>query len=103
MNNYEIMFIVKGSMVEADANKVAENQEEKIKSYKGKVEKTDKWGKRKFAYKIGNMTDGFYFLSNFSVDPLKLNELVGDIKIIDNVVRYLVIKLPEKAQKEKKA
>lgn len=97
------MYIVKGSLTEAQANEVAENVEKKISSYKGKVEKTDKWGKRKFAYKIKIMTDGFYFLTNFFVDPLKLKELSSDIKIIDNVVRYLVVKLPKKALKEKKA
>ena len=103
MNNYEIMFIVKGSLAEGQANEVAENVEKKIISYKGKVSQTDKWGKRKFAYKIKTTTDGTYFLTNFSVDPLNMKELSSDIKIIDNVVRYLVVKLPEKALKEKKA
>ena len=97
------MFIVKGNLTETQANEVAENVTKKIISYKGSVSKTDKWGKRKFAYKIKAMTDGSYFLTNFSVDPLKLKELSSDIKIIDNVVRYLVVKLPEKALKEKKA
>jgi len=103
MNNYEIMYIVRGSLSENDANKVAGAVEKEITRFKGKVLQTDKWGKRKFAYKIKTMTDGFYFLTNFSVNPLKLKELVGDIKNMDNVIRYLVVKLPEKALKEKKA
>lgn len=97
-----MLFIVKGSLNEGQAAETSEAVEAKIKSYKGKITQTDKWGKRKFAYKIKVMTDGFYFLTTFSIDPLKVKELSLDLKIMDNVVRYLVVKLPE-GEKEKKA
>jgi len=93
INNYEMMFIVPGTVSEAESTKVLENVHKEIKANKGKVGETDKWGKRKFAYKIKQLTEGYYFLTNFEIDGANVKELFNSIRIMDNVTRYLIVKL----------
>lgn len=59
----------------------------------GIMGKVDEWGKRRLAYEIDHMTEGFYFVMYFHAEPKTLDEVMRVFKITDAVVRAMPIKL----------
>jgi small subunit ribosomal protein S6 len=59
----------------------------------GIMGKVDEWGKRRLAYEIDHMTEGFYFVMYFHAEPKGLDEVMRVFKITDAVVRAMPIKL----------
>jgi small subunit ribosomal protein S6 len=57
------------------------------------MDNIDDWGKRRLAYEINDLNEGYYFLANFSADPQLPKELERILRISDNVIRHIVIKL----------
>ena len=72
---YEIMTITKIEIGEDKAKEVSTNIQELINSLNGKVESTEFWGKRKFAYPIKHSTEGYYDVINFEIEADKISEL----------------------------
>ena len=52
----------------------------------------DEWGKRRFAYEIQKMTEGFYYFVHFEAESTVPGEVEQRIRIMDNVLRYLCVK-----------
>lgn len=61
----------------------------------GEVTETKHWGRRKLAYEIDNRTDGFYSIMNFTTGERTLVELKRILRVSDDVLRHMVVKLPE--------
>lgn len=95
MRNYEMMFIVKSGL---DADKVKEEVEtlkKIITSGKGKVSKVDEMGQRKLAYPIKKEINGIYYVFTFECDKDTISELDRRIKINEDILRHLIIRLDE--------
>lgn len=90
MRNYEIMTIIKASLSDDKAKQVSQEINDLIVANKGVVEKTDFWGKRKLAYEIDGNKEGFYQVMQFQLDPANLSKFKDKIKLMDNLVRYLI-------------
>ena len=58
----------------------------------GSVESVDKWGVKKLAYEINFKNDGYYVLMNFTAPPTLPDELERQMRISDNVMRFLVVR-----------
>jgi small subunit ribosomal protein S6 len=56
------------------------------------IEKTDRWGKRKLAYLIDDLAEGYYVLVDFSAEPAAVKELDRVMKITDEVMRHMIVK-----------
>jgi small subunit ribosomal protein S6 len=56
------------------------------------IDKTDRWGKRKLAYPIDDLAEGYYVLVEFSAEPAAVKELDRVMKITDEVMRHMIIK-----------
>mgnify|MGYP000112278307 FL=1 len=56
------------------------------------IDKTDRWGKRKLAYLIDDLAEGYYVLVDFSAEPAAVKELDRVMKITDEVMRHMIIK-----------
>ena len=52
----------------------------------------DEWGKRRFAYEIQKMTEGYYYFVHFEAETTVPGEVEQRIRIMDNVLRYLCVK-----------
>lgn len=64
-----------------------------ITRFNGTVTNVDDWGRRKFAYEIQKMKEGFYYFIQFETeDTTTPNELEASLRLMENVVRYLVVK-----------
>lgn len=93
MNKYEIMFIIDNSVSDEAKDAVVAKVTQIVENGGGKVEKVDKQGAKKLAYPIKDKTDGFYVLMNFECQPELIAELERQIRISDQVLRHMVVKL----------
>ncbi len=91
MRSYETMFIVKPGLTPEEADQVAEEVSALISS-NGEVISLDKWGKRKFAYEIEHLTEGYYYVIQFNAQGSFIAELERRLKLNDNVLRHLIVR-----------
>lgn len=92
MNNYEVLYIIDNALDEAAREAAIAKYESLITGSGGSVEKTDKWGMKKFAYPINYKTEGFYVLMTFTAPSELPRELERQMRISDEIVRFMVIR-----------
>lgn len=90
MREYELIYVVQADLDEATLNAVVERVDELVKNNNGEILKTDRWGKRKLAYPIRKMTEGFYVLISMKLDPMNEAELRRNMKYIEQVLRFII-------------
>ena len=95
MNKYEIMFIVKATMEEAQVKEVANNMKKIIEDLKGKVVSLKEMGERKLAYAIKKEISGYYFVMTIEATKEVVKEFDRKALIDESILRHLVIKLDE--------
>ncbi|WP_066646234.1 30S ribosomal protein S6 [Christensenella timonensis] len=96
MTKYESMYILKPDMEEEKKDALVKRFSDIVVNNGGNVEKIDEWGKKRLAYPIQYINDGYYVLMNFEADPALPAELERNYKISDDVLRFMVINLDEK-------
>jgi small subunit ribosomal protein S6 len=90
------MIILKPLLEEEEVDKILARIEKAIKKAKGKLGKIDKWGKRKLAYPIKGQNDGYYAIITFNGNGEVVKELDRILKITDEVMRHMTVKLEAK-------
>ena len=93
MRKYEAVFILHPSLDEEADKANDEKFKGVIENGGGVLENVDSWGKRKLAYEINKVNEGYYTLFNFSGDSELPKELDRVFRITDTVIRHLIIKL----------
>lgn len=96
VQQYELMVIFFPEIGEAAIGKELEELKKHITSNKGEVLQEDSWGNRDLAYTIKKQEQGYYYVLNFTLDPLKVSEMQRGLVINPSVIRALVVKTPEK-------
>jgi small subunit ribosomal protein S6 len=74
---------------------VVQNCKNLIERFGGVVGETDDWGKKKLAYPIKKMDEGFYYFIRFEAEGTAIAEIESRMRIMDNVIRYLCVKQDE--------
>jgi small subunit ribosomal protein S6 len=95
---YELVYIV---TPEATDEQVAElhTQIETIAGrFSGRIEKTENWGRKRLAYEIGRHKEGIYVLELMHGPAEMVKELDRRLKVIDSVVRHLVVRVDEELE-----
>ena len=92
MNKYELAVVVSAKIEDEDRAATIEKGKEIITRFGGTVTEVDEWGKRKLAYEIQKMREGFYYFIQFESDAVCPNEVESHIRIMEPVIRYLVVK-----------
>ena len=95
MRKYEVMFIVKPDLEEAEINKVAEEMKKVLTNKAAKILEEKKMGQRELAYEIKKFKTGYYFLYVVEANSEAINEFDRIAKINENVIRHLVIKVED--------
>lgn len=97
MNKYEVLYILRADLEEGTTRELIDRFSGVITTGGGTVEETDTehWGKRRLAYPINYMNDGYYVLTRFSAPPALPSELERNFRINDNVIRYMVTRVAE--------
>jgi small subunit ribosomal protein S6 len=91
MKNYELLYIIKGEVGEENVDAIIAKVEKIVTDNGGSVEKSEKWGLKKFAYPIDYKTEGFYVLMNFASEPTFPAELDRNLRISDEIVRGMIV------------
>ena len=92
--NYEVVYILDPTMSEeATAALVAKFKT--MAEAHGTVKEVDEWGKRRLAYPINDLNEGYYVLMSFDSDAAFPNELARVLRITDGVMRSQVVCLDE--------
>ena len=95
MNKYEVLYIIRTDIDEQAIKETVDKFSAIITDNGGTIDKSDEWGKRRLAYTIDYKNEGYYVLLHFTADPKLPAELERNFKISDNILRYLVTRLPE--------
>ncbi len=93
MRSYEIMVIHRYDMAEPDVRDAVTEIEKAITDRDGTVTKTDFWGKRRFAYEIERMNEGYYSVIAFEGDVELQDTLHRSLALLDSVVRHKILRL----------
>lgn len=93
MRKYETIFILNPSLDENGVKEGIEKFKGVIENAGGVIENVDFWGRRKLAYEIEKVKDGYYTLINFSSDTDLPKELDRIFRITDSVIRHIIIRL----------
>ena len=92
MRKYETIFILHPSFDEEAVKANIEKFQGVIENGGGKVENVDFWGKRKLAYEINKVNEGYYTLIIFEANPELPKELDRVFRITDGVIRHIIVK-----------
>lgn len=97
MKKYEIMFIVKPDLEEANINAVANNMKEVLKSKGATIIEEKAMGQRELAYEIQKYKTGYYFLYVIEAEDNEATKEFDRIALInENVIRHLIVKVEER-------
>lgn len=92
MNKYELVYILKSNVEEEKRNQLLDKFRGIIEA-DGTIENVDEWGNRRLAYEINKINEGYYTLVNFSAAADVPKELDRNLKIADEVIRHMIIRL----------
>ena len=96
MRKYENMYILNSSLEEEARQELMETLHNIIVNDGGTVDKVDDWGMKEFAYRIEDMTKGYYVVINVTAEPDAIKEFDRICRINANVVRTMIVNLDNK-------
>ena len=92
MNKYELAVVVNAKIEDDARTAVIEKVQAYITRFGGQVSDVDEWGKRKLAYEIQKMREGYYYFIHFEADATAPAEIEARLRIMDNVLRFLCVR-----------
>ena len=92
MNKYELALVVNAKIEDDERAQVIEKVKALVTRFGGNVTDVDERGKRRLAYEIQKMKEGYYYFIHFESDTTVPGEVEQRIRIMDNVIRYLCVK-----------
>jgi small subunit ribosomal protein S6 len=96
---YEELFIVKPDTPEEEVDAYIEQVKTVIANGNGTVDKVDKWGVRKLAYRVMKYGEGNYVLIQFTSEPDLVHELERRMRVSDLVIKFITVRIDEKLKK----
>jgi small subunit ribosomal protein S6 len=96
MRRYEVMIILDPSLEDKDAKAAVDRHLTTVSSRGGEVQNVDHWGKRRFAYEIRHINEGYYTVVVLNAEPEAVDELARVLGLADEVIRHKVVR-PEAA------
>ncbi|MCR5774501.1 MAG: 30S ribosomal protein S6 [Lachnospiraceae bacterium] len=91
MNKYELAVAVNGQLETDAKNAVLEKVRNLITRFGGTITSEDDWGKKRFAYEVHKVREGYYVFIKFQAEPEAIAEIEHRIRIVENVYRYLIV------------
>lgn len=102
---YEEMFIVRPDATDEVIDPLVEIITKEVLSKEGTIDKVEKWGKRRLAYKLEKLDHGFYVLVQFSCPAATVKEIERRLRVQDSVLKFITVRIDERmkvAEKRKK-
>ena len=95
MRIYENLFIVKPDATEEEIDALVEQMSKNVTTAGGTIDKVEKWGKRRLAYRVEKNREGFYVLLQFSSEPEIVKEFERRMRVQDSVIKFLTVRIDE--------
>jgi small subunit ribosomal protein S6 len=95
LKTYETVFVLDPDLPEEDTEKSVSKLEGVIESQKGKLVFTERWGKRKFAYRVKKKLKGNYFRTMYYGEGNVVTVLERNLRLMEEVFKFLTIKLSD--------
>jgi len=96
MSKYELAVVVSARIEDEERVATLDKCKALIERFGGTITNVDEWGKKRLAYEIQKMKEGFYYFIAFEAETSAPAEIERRIRIMDNVLRYLIVKQDEK-------
>lgn len=92
MNKYELALVVNAKIEEDVRVATVEKAKDYIAKFGGTVTEVEEWGKKKLAYEIQHMREGYYYFIKFDAEANVPGDLEQSVRIMDHVLRFLCIR-----------
>ena len=92
MNKYELTVVVSAKLDDEGRTAEVEKVKALIEKFGGTITKIEEAGKKKLAYEIQKMKEGFYYFIQFEADATAPAEIERHVRIMENVIRYLCVR-----------
>ena len=92
MNKYELTVVLNVKLEDEERAAALEKVKGYITRFGGTVTNVDEWGKKRLAYEIQKMREGFYYFIQFDAPATCPAEIEKRVRILDNVIRYLCVR-----------
>ena len=102
MRKYEVMFIVRTDLPEDDANKLIAQMEGVVAGAGGKVEKVERMGQRRLAYRVKKQREGNYVLFMLEGSGDTVREIERRLKVTDAVIKFMTVRTDEEQGRAEK-
>jgi small subunit ribosomal protein S6 len=102
MRIYEELFILKPDTSEEDADAYITQVKDLITAGKGTIDKVEKWGVRKLAYRVSKCNEGNYTLIQFTAPSELVHEVERRMRVNDSVIKFITVRIDEKMKKIEK-
>lgn len=90
MNHYELMYIMVPTLDGEALETVMTKVTTLIESVNGTITEVKKWGKRRLAYEINDIKEGFYVVVTFDADPSSITEIDRVLKLTEEILRFMI-------------
>ena len=95
MSKYELAVVVSAKIEDDERAKTVDKCKAYIERFGGTVTNVDDWGKKRLAYEVQKMKEAFYYFIQFDAEATAPVEIENRVRIMDNVVRFLVVRQDE--------
>ena len=96
---YEVMFIVRPDVEDADLDKLIAGFEHTVTNGGGTVRSTEKWGRRRLAYTVRKFNDGNYILMTIDADGTLVHELERRLRVSEPVIKFITVRMDEEQKR----
>ena len=105
MRVYELIFIVKPDLPEEEVDSALALVRETLESGGATIDKEEKWGKRRLAYRVQRFEDGYYVLVQYSLDGNASlpKEVERRLRVADPVIKFMTVRIDEDLKRIAKA
>ena len=103
MHRYETLFILHPEIPEAQVRETIDRVRRLIEGMQGQVTEVQDWGIRDLAYPIRKHTRGTYILVQYTARPDVVKEVERNLKLADEVLRYISVRRPEQRKSRRRA
>jgi small subunit ribosomal protein S6 len=95
MRIYEELFIIKPDAPDEEVDQFVEQLRTQLTTLGATVDKVDKWGKRRLAYKVDKYREGTYVLFQFTAEPEHVHEFERRLRVADVVLKFLTVRIDQ--------
>lgn len=95
MRKYEVVFVLRADLDEEKNQAFIDKFKAIVENKGGEIVKLDKWGKRRLAYEVKDLREGFYVVMKMNATPEAAAELERVFKLTDEILRHMIVREEE--------